>query len=54
MGTNPWLSADLWEEFLFYCCPECDVRLQVKNEFMKHALSNHPWVSWSQIEWGGL
>ena len=48
---NPWMVEEL-EEFLYYCCPECDVKLQVKNEFMKHAFSNHPMVSTlrSQIE----
>ena len=29
----PWVA----EDFLFYCCPDCDIRTKVKVEFVKHA-----------------
>jgi hypothetical protein len=30
------------EEFLYYCCPECKERIQRKEDFIKHALEEHP------------
>ena len=38
---NPWVAATL-EEFQFYCCPECDVRVHARDSFVKHALKKHP------------
>ena len=38
---NPWFEKTL-EEFLYYCCPECDERNQSKEMFLKHALEIHP------------
>ena len=38
---NPWIVNTL-EEFLFYCCPECDERNQSKDLFIEHALNFHP------------
>ena len=38
---NPWFEKTL-EEFLYYCCPECDERNQSKEMFLKHALELHP------------
>ena len=41
---NPWM-VDQLEEFLYFCCPECDEKYQVKDLFLQHALFNHPNVS---------
>lgn len=41
VSKNPWVVTYL-EEFLFYCCPECDVKCQSKDFFLHHALGNHP------------
>ena len=37
----PWNVSSL-EEFLFYFCPECDVRIHSKEKFVNHALNQHP------------
>ena len=39
---NPWSSVRKWEEFLYFCCPECNEKNQSKDIFIKHALSIHP------------
>ena len=39
--NNPWVVMNL-EEFLFYCCPECNVKDKSRDEFVKHALDQHP------------
>ena len=39
--NNPW-SVQKWEEFLYFCCPECDEKSQSKDHFITHALSIHP------------
>ena len=38
---NPWSVADL-DVFLYFCCPECDVKDHSKEEFIKHAFTEHP------------
>ena len=38
---NPWMVEEL-EEFLYYCCPECDEKWRSKGPFLQHALCNHP------------
>ena len=38
---NPWSVADL-DAFQYYCCPECDERESSKENFLQHALNNHP------------
>ena len=38
---NPW-NVDTLEEFLYFCCPECDLRDQSKVTFLQHALEKHP------------
>ena len=38
---NPWIVGRL-EEFLYFCCPECDERNQSKELFLQHALEHHP------------
>ena len=40
-SPNPWLVTHL-EEFLYYCCPECNNRNQSKDQFLEHALIEHP------------
>ena len=37
----PWNIESL-EEFLFYFCPECEVKKQSRDDFLQHALKNHP------------
>ena len=37
---NPWTVATL-EEFLYFCCPECDERNQSRELFIEHALNHH-------------
>ena len=41
---NPWDVSNL-EEFLFFCCPECDSKHPSKSSFINHALIEHPKVS---------
>ena len=41
---NPWTVGNL-DDFLYYCCPECDNRTQSKQCFINHAYLNHPKVS---------
>ena len=38
---NPWMVEEL-EEFLYYCCPECDEKCRAKGPFLQHALCTHP------------
>ena len=38
---SPWSVTNL-EEFLYFCCPECEVRDQSKEDFVKHASEEHP------------
>ena len=37
---NPWDVSNI-QEFLFYNCPECDIRLKDGKMFVQHALENH-------------
>ena len=40
--NNPWCVDNL-EEFLYFCCPECDnVKHQSRTDFINHALDQHP------------
>ena len=38
---NPWNVEDL-DDFLYFCCPECDLKDQSKVQFLQHALDQHP------------
>ena len=38
---NPW-NVDNLEEFLYFCCPECDLKESSKMNFLQHALEQHP------------
>ena len=42
--NNPWNAHSIFE-FSYFCCPECDSKLPVKQDFIDHASINHPWVS---------
>ena len=37
----PWCVGSL-NEFLFYCCPECDTKSPSEKLFLSHAVSEHP------------
>ena len=37
---NPW-NVTGFDDFLFYCCPECDSRTVTKSDFIQHAVNNH-------------
>ena len=41
MEDDPWGVSKL-EDFLHFCCPECDFKEITKEEFVKHALHKHP------------
>ena len=41
MAGSPWIVESL-EDFLYYCCPECNERSQSREEFLQHALNEHP------------
>ena len=41
VNSNPWVVKNL-EEFLYYCCPECDDKNQTKDNFINHVLMFHP------------
>ena len=38
---NPWTGKCL-EDFLFYCCPECDLKNRERSIFHHHVLNMHP------------
>ena len=38
---NPW-SVQYLEDFLFFCCPECNLRDNIRNSFIQHGLECHP------------
>ena len=40
---NPWAVESL-ENFLYYCCPECNMRHTSRDVFLQHALNQHPLV----------
>ena len=39
--NNQWNVSSI-DEFIQYCCPDCDVKEKNKEEFIRHALSKHP------------
>ena len=41
---NPWGIEDL-KEFLFYCCPDCDVKEKDEDKFLQHAIKEHSAVN---------
>ena len=38
--TSPWKVENL-DEYLFYCCPECDHKTKTKSLFIDHACKVH-------------
>ena len=38
---NPWAIHNV-EDFLYFCCPECEEKNQSKDLFIKHAIDEHP------------
>ena len=40
-SESPW-SVDNLEEFIFYCCPECDEKNCDRELFLQHAFDRHP------------
>ena len=41
---NPWDVSSIFE-FNYFVCPECDCKIRIKQDFINHAVYNHPWVS---------
>ena len=39
--TSPW-NVESLENFLYYCCPECDMKQDTKANFIIHAVDAHP------------
>ena len=37
---NPWDVTTL-EDFLYYCCPECDTKTKDSHDFLNHAVNKH-------------
>ena len=37
---NPWAVLNI-EEFLYYCCPECDTKQKTKSDFITDAIDAH-------------
>ena len=40
-SESPWAVRNL-EQFLYYCCPQCDLKDQSHAAFLEHALISHP------------
>ena len=38
--SNPWNVPSI-QDFLFFCCPECDCKLKNSQDFINHALLSH-------------
>ena len=53
---NPWDVSSIFE-FNYFCCPECDFKIrsdfntETKQQFVNHASSNHPLVSFRVKIW---
>ena len=41
VGNNPWLVSTL-DSFLYYNCPECDLKTKEYDNFYEHAIHHHP------------
>ena len=39
--TNPW-AVESYDDFRYYCCPECDFKKEGKKEFIDHVSEHHP------------
>ena len=40
-GADPW-EVEKIEDFLFFCCPTCDDKIRSKEDFLEHAINQHP------------
>ena len=40
LELNPWQVSNI-EDFLFYCCPECDLKTKDSKNFVTHAQHSH-------------
>ena len=40
LELNPWQVSNI-EDFLFYCCPECDLKTKDSHNFVTHAQHSH-------------
>ena len=40
LENNPWLVASK-DDFLYYCCPECDMKSKEYDRFYNHAIYSH-------------
>ena len=40
VSINPW-TVSTFKEFLYYCCPECDIKTKEEALFFQHALEKH-------------
>ena len=38
---NPW-AVETLDTYLYYCCPQCDLRCKNKTVFVEHAYETHP------------
>ena len=48
---NPWDVVSIFDfTYYLYCCPECDWKEPSKQEFVNHALTYHPWVSFILVQ----
>ena len=48
-GDNPWM-VDQLEEFLYFCCPKCDQKCQMRDDFLKHAMEEHSEVRYTDSQ----
>ena len=39
--SNPWLVGNI-NDFLYFCCPECNEKNRDRELFLKHAFDEHP------------
>ena len=38
---NPWTVTSI-DDFLYFCCPQCDTKKQSRESFLEHAFEEHP------------
>ena len=39
--ANPWSCQSLYD-YLYFCCPECETKCPIKQDFVNHAILEHP------------
>ena len=40
-NNSPWALESIYY-YQFYCCPECDAKVALKQDFIDHAFKFHP------------